>query len=107
MASNSFLFTETAERDLDEIISYISVSLCNPGAARAFYDKLAESIRTTCNYPESGSPVINDFLKENGVRKQLIGNYVMYYCYSEQKHNVLILRIVYGKRNPDDIIKSL
>lgn len=44
-----------------------------------FVDKLKDNIDETRAFPESGSPVDNEFLQVENLRKKLIGNYIMYY----------------------------
>lgn len=58
-------------------------------------------------FPESGTVVTNDFLPDVGLRKKLIGNYVLYYLADCQKEIIFIVRIVYGRRNMDEILRKL
>ena len=102
-----YRLTQRAEVDLDEIVSYIAVELANPQAASDFIDKLQDSIEEARSFPESGSLVQNDFLQMENVRKKLVGNYIMYYLPDMDEKIIYILRIAYGKRNMDDILKKL
>ena len=102
MAFDNLRFTESAERDLDGILSYISAELCNPGAAASFYSELEDELRRICDFPNSGSPVQNDFLKARDIRKKFIGNYTLYYRQNEDGV-IIILRIVSSRRNQDAI----
>ena len=74
----SYQLTTKAEVDLDTIVSYIVVQLENPQAATGFLNKLQDAIQEACSFPESGSLVINEFLPYKGIRKKLVGNYIMY-----------------------------
>ena len=107
MASNSFQFTETAKRDLDEILRYIRVDLANQGSARAFFKAFFSRIDDVCAFPESCETVDNELLKRKDVRKMIVGNYLAYYVFEKEKRMLTILRIVYGKRNLEEIIKLL
>ena len=108
MASKfGYRLTKRAESDLDGIVSYIAVELTNPQAASDFVDKLQDNIEEARNFPESGSLVYNEFLQVENVRKKLVGNYIMYYLSDEKEKIIYILRIVYGKRNMDEILKKL
>lgn len=100
-------FTEKAEADLDQILGYIAVELANPKAASDFADGLQSAIEEARTFPESGLPVENEFLANNAVRKKLIGNYLMYYLPDLEERTIFILRIVYGRRSMDEIIKQL
>lgn len=108
MASKfGYRLTQKAESDLDGIVSYIAVKLLNPPAASDFVNKLQENIEEARNFPESGSLIYNDFLQAENVRKKLVGNYIMYYLPDTREKIIYILRIVYSKRNMDEILKKL
>ncbi len=107
MASNTFLFTDTAEKDLDDTLSYISKELCNPIAAKNLFFKIGETIDRICDFPESCPLVENEYVVSKDIRKAVIDNYIMYYAFEEDSHNISILRIVYGRRNLDEIIKLI
>lgn len=98
-----YRLTKRAESDLDGIVSYIAVELSTPQAASDFVDKLKDNIDETRAFPESGSPVDNEFLQVENLRKKLIGNYIMYYLPDMREKIIYILRIVYGKQNITEI----
>ncbi len=102
-----YRLTNRAEFDLDEIVSYIAVELANPQAASNFVNVLQNNIEEARAFPESGSLVHNEFLQVKNVRKKLVGNYIMYYLPDTKEKIIYILRIVYGKRNMDEILKNL
>ena len=104
MASKfGYRLTKRAESDLDGIVSYIAVELSTPQAASDFVDKLKDNIDETRAFPESGSPVDNEFLQVENLRKKLIGNYIMNYLPDMREKIIYILRIVYGKQNITEI----
>ena len=104
MASKfGYRLTKRAESDLDGIVSYIAVELSTPQAASDFVDKLKDNIDETRAFPESGSPVDNEFLQVENLRKKLIGNYIMYYLPDMREKIIYILRIVYGIENITEI----
>ena len=108
MAYNfSYRFTEKAEQDLDEILRYISVDLVNPTAAQNLGRKVFEKIDMVRTFPESGAPVDNEFLADKTVRKLSVDNYVIYYKAHYEEKVISIIRIVYGKRNLDEILKTM
>ena len=108
MASKfGYRLTKRAESDLDGIVSYIAVELINPQAASDFVDKLQDNIEEAIVFPERGSLVDNEFLQVENARKKLVRNYIMYYLPDMEEKVIYILRIVYGKRNMDEILKKL
>ena len=103
----SFSFTDTAAPDLEETLNYISSELSNPTAAHNFILKFETAVSAIRKFPLSGSPVENPYVKRNDIRKTLVGNYVLYYIPDQEKHQIVILRIVYGQRDREQIEKEM
>ncbi|MEA4922262.1 MAG: type II toxin-antitoxin system RelE/ParE family toxin [Eubacteriaceae bacterium] len=102
-----YQLTQKAEADLDGIVSYIALELSKPQAAADFVDLLQESIEEVGSFPESGSPVVNEYLPGTEVRKKIVDNYIMYYLPDFTGEIIYITRIIYGKRNMDEIFRKL
>ena len=102
-----YQLTGKAEADLDEILSYMAVQLSNTQAAAAFLEKLQATISEACSFPESGSPVDNEFLPCKTIRKKQVGNYILYYFPDEKAETIYILRILYCRRNLDEILREM
>ena len=108
MSSNyRYHFTKKAEADLGEILSYISVELSNPEAAASFLKDLLAVIASICSVPKIGSIVENEFLPDKEIRKSLVGNYVLYYLPDTEEKSIYILRILYGRRNLDELVREI
>ncbi len=103
----SYKLTTKAEADLDGIVSYIAVQLENSQAATGFLNKFQDAIHEACSFPESGSLVVNEFLPYKDIRKKLVGNYIMYYFPDMNAGTVYILRVIYGRRNLDEILREM
>ena len=103
----AYRFTEKAETDLTEILRYINDELSNPSAAQDLGRKIFESIDNVRNFPQSGSVVDNSFLADKSVRRIVVDNYIVYYKASENEKTIYIIRIVYGKRNLDEIYREI
>ena len=103
----SYVLTETALNDLDETYEYNAVDLANPDAAGDFADELEEKLTEICKAPRTGRPVINPYLKRKDIRRFLVKNYIGYYLVEEDTGTIVVLRIVYGKRNQDKILKTI
>lgn len=103
----NYQFTHKADSDLDDIVSYIAIELSNPKAASDFLDKLQAAIEEALAFPKSGPLVNNEFLQNHEIRKKFIGNYIMYYLPDFPGETIYILRIIYGKRNMDDILREI
>lgn len=107
MDSSHYRFTLNAKNDLNRILAYISIDLSNPIAANNFLNKLLDKIDSICFFPESCPLVINEFIKNDSIRKANVGHYVIYYIYDENESAINIIRIIYGKRNLEEILKLL
>lgn len=98
------LITEIAEQDLDGIVGYISSKLANPSAASAFLDKVEACYGFLKRTPRIFKECADPYLKHNGYRKTLLGNYLLIFRVDEKSHTVWILRFFYGAQ---DYIKQL
>ncbi|NEX00436.1 Plasmid stabilization system protein ParE [Pseudobutyrivibrio sp. NOR37] len=102
----NYALTEIAAYDVDEVISYIQEELSNPEAAISFADELEEKLEDICKNPKNGRLVENEFLRRDDVRRFLVGNYIVYYFIDDENNRIVILRLVYGKRNQGQIVKD-
>lgn len=108
MASRfSFELSENARNDLDDIVSYISVSLSNPVAATHFIEEFQNAMEEVRDFPESWSLVENEFVVGLGVRKKIVSNYIMYYLPISEEEKIYVVRIVYEKRNMSEILMHI
>ena len=103
----SFQFTDKAAEDLDDAVSYMKDTLGSPSSANAFMDNVEDTIGKLCLFPKSGPAVVNEYVKAGGIRKKAVGNYLLYYRPDEQARMLYILRIVYGKRDSNAILREL
>ena len=108
MASKyQYRLSQKAADDLDGIVSYIASELSNPQAAADFLSRLEKVIDEIRSFPESGAPVNNEFLSNTRLRKKTVGSYLLYYLSVPETETVYIVRIVYGKRNMEEILRQL
>lgn len=103
----NFQLSQKAENDLNDIIRYLAVDLANPKAASTFLEKFQSAVDEVRLFPQSGSPVPNDFLNGINIRKVLIGNFIMYYLPDDTEQTIFVVRIVYGRRNLEEILQDL
>ena len=102
-----YRFSKKAEADLDEILSYLSIELSNSDAASGFLKDLQTVIDSICAIPKMGRIVENEFLPDREVRKSLVGNYILYYLPDTNKKIIYILRILYGRRSLDELVREI
>ena len=108
MASKyQYRLSQKAADDLDGIVSYIASELSNPQAAADFLSRPEKVIDEIRSFPESGAPFNNEFLSNTKLRKKPVGSYLLYYLSVPETETVYIVRIVYGKRNMEEILRQL
>lgn len=103
----SYRFTKQAIHDFEEILDYLYVNLENPIAAKNLQKKIFERIDLLRVFPDSGSSVNNEFLSDKTVRKVVVNNYIIYFKVHHDDEMITIVRIIYGKRNLDEILKLM
>ena len=102
-----YRFTEKAEADLTESLRQITADLSNPLAAQELGRRIFDSIDNIRNFPQSGLIVENSFLTDKTVRRLVVDNYILYYKPNDSEKIIYIVRIVYGKRNLDEICREI
>ena len=94
----SVIFTAPAEADLEAIADYIAKD--NPTRALSFINELRFACEYLVVFPKSFAIVPR--YKFFGVRRHIHGNYLIFFRLIES--NVLILRIVHGAMNFEDLL---
>jgi plasmid stabilization system protein ParE len=100
-------WTERAADDLRKLVGYLAKELANPTSASHFMDALEHEIETLCAFPESGARVNNEFLPDVPVRKTNLDQYIIYYLVDVEGEKIIVLRIVYGRRDLSEILRNL
>lgn len=92
----NLIITPSADKDLSDIIEYMSNDLSNPNAAKRFYEKVEKSYDNLeefpCMYSLCELPEFSD-----NHRKIIIDDYVIVYKFDESSGEISILRVLYGK----------
>ena len=96
--------SDSADRDLDEIITYIAEKLSNPQAAADFADTLDERYVVLEEHPLMFELSRNERLAERGYRRFVVGSYIALYLVDEEQKVVTIARIFYGRRDYEKLI---
>lgn len=91
--------TPAAAEDLDGIYGYISVQLDNPDSAEKLMDRIEQEIRRLTDFPFSCEYSRDETLRRKGYRKLVVQNHVLLYSVDEAVHQVVVLRVFYGKRD--------
>ena len=92
-------FSEQADADLSDIISYLRVELCSPKAAERLYGSVSHQLDVISKNPRVYPLHHDERLRAQGLRFVAIGSYLMFYVADDTDSIAHIVRIVYGKKN--------
>lgn len=90
-------FSPEAVDDLKEIKQYIKDELCNEQAAKNTVAKILKKIKLLSDFPESGSSLSAIIGFDTDYRYLVCDNYIAFYRIENK--NVLVVRVLYGRRN--------
>ncbi len=96
--------TPKANEDLEYIYNYIANSLFNEGAAENLMYEIEIGIMRLKQFPFSCSLVNDEILRGKGYRKLIIKNYIAFYIVDEIDKQVVIMRVLYGRKKYENII---
>lgn len=98
------IISKEAHNDVDDIVHYIAIELCNPTAATGFLDGVEKSYHNVIDNPRMYG-FCNDYrLHKEGYRKIIIKNYLIFYRIDDEQKAVLVVRIIYGGRNYTELL---
>lgn len=86
--------TGQAENDLKELYSYISENLFAPDSATDVCNKIRKAIQSLDTFPLRYSVIQTEPEKTLGIRKMVVGNYLI--CYLVVNQSVIIISILYA-----------
>lgn len=89
-----------ASYDIESIVVYIGQVLDSPNAARAWYERLRDTVALLCETPDLGRPFEDDRLAFKDRRSFLVGKYRLFYSYSAD--TLTVWRVVHSSQDMDD-----
>ena len=99
MAAYRVEVSEPAEKDLHDIVRYISSQLLAPMTAANMLDAIEASLTTLEDMPQKYAPVTDERLALMGYRKLLVKNYIVFFTIDEKAKVVDVERILYARRD--------
>lgn len=99
MKSYQVFISNPAENDLFEIGHYITMELLEPKTAQNLLEKISAAILELEQFPLRGALIADDNLANQGIRRLLVDNYIVFYVVSKDRKTVTVIRILYNKRN--------
>ena len=91
---NKIVYLPAAERDLSEIVEYISRN--SSSAASSLLEKIDEDISRLAVFPQIGKTPKDSRMQKLGYKILIIINYLVFYVLKQ--NTVEIRRIIHGKR---------
>lgn len=98
--------TEAAHADLQNAALYTAVTLNNKTAANRLLDLTNEKISFLSHSPYINALVKDSFLASNGIRIQIINNYLAFYIIREKSQSISVIRFLYSRRDWISILKN-
>lgn len=95
----NIIVSESAIKDLDEIIKYIIEVLLNNKAASDFIDEVERKYIEVSKYPYMFELSRDYRLRKKGYHRVVINNYVILYLINDKSKEVIISGIFYGGQN--------
>lgn len=95
--------TEHADRDMREIVEYMTVQLASPRAAAVFRQKVLACYNLLKDHPLIFALCPDETLAKLGYRLLPIKNYILFYRVDGDAKTVYIHRVIYGGRNYSEL----
>lgn len=99
METYKVLVSKSYQRDLKEIIHYISHNLDAPFTAHNFLDSIQDTVNSLKIMPYRYPLVKDIYLSKKGFRKCLVKNYIIFYKVDEDRKIIQVHRILHSKQN--------
>jgi len=88
-----------AQNDMLEIGKYIATQLHAPESASKLLDDMENEIADLNTMPKRFALVSDERLAQMGIRSVPVKNYSIFYTVDEQEESVIIISVMYSKRN--------
>jgi len=100
------ILSNRAEANLGEICAYISEELLEPNIAVNQIKRIRQAIVPLETMPERCPLFLNEPWRSQGLRRLVIGKYIAVYKILEDKDVVLVLTVINGRRDIEELLKQ-
>jgi|SRR3712207_4772464 len=97
--------TKEAEEDLKGIYAHITFNLLSSQNAREQIHRIQKSIQSLSEFPRRYRLMEDEPWKSRGLRIMACDNFLIFYLIREEKDEVLVSRVLYGKRNIKEVLE--
>ncbi len=91
--------TSQAEKQIQEIIHYISHELKSPGAALHLLDSFENTFTSLTQFPQRVALMDEEQWHTNGIHRLPVKNFFVYFWIDDNNMKVQITAVIYAKRN--------
>ena len=99
--------TEPAQRQLQEIVRYIAEDLQEKRTAVRILDTLEKEILSLSTLPNRVALTEEEPWHSAGIRKMLVKNYLVYFWVNEERKQVQVTAVVYGRRDQRTALQNM
>lgn len=107
MSSYNVVITEAAQRDLLDIFDYIAFELREPDSANRLLSKIRTKVKFLEEFPERNNMISEPKYDALKVRWCSVENYIIFYQVSEIQNLVYVIRVLYKKRNWEQLLSPV
>lgn len=100
------IYTPRAVGDLRNIHQYIETELLAPAAARNISNEIMSAVEKLDEMPNRFSLYEKQPWKDRGLRKMNVDNFIVFYLPVEKQAQVLIIAIMYGRRDISNVLND-
>lgn len=93
-----------AADDLESVYDYIAKTLHAEQAAHNLMRDIEDAITRLADFPLSAPKCLDETLSMKGYRKLVVHNYLILYLVDQTNQEVLIMRVMYGRRQYEQLI---
>ena len=95
-----------AEEDLRGIYAYIAFNLLSLKNAQGQVNRLEKAILSLDEFPLAHRLVSFEPWRSRGLRFMACDNFLIFYFVFEEKHEVVVSRVLYGKRDIEKVVNG-
>lgn len=98
MGNYEVLLYPKANRDIEEIYSYLAIDKQEPFIAKGKTDRIWDALFSLIDFPYSHQERLVGRYANSGYRQLIIDNYIAIYKINEEQKRVYIVTVQYGGR---------
>ena len=102
--SYAVCISREAEEDLRGIFAYITFDLMSPKNARGQIDRIEKAIQSLDHFPMRHRLMVLEPWKRRKLRFIRCDSFLIFYFVREEKDEVVVSRVLYGKRDIEKVM---